>query len=158
MKAQSIFLISFCITSILSTACDDTSMTTSALCTANTTCEWKAKSTGTCGDTTTNSDGDTCTEQTSSADCSGNCVWTATEDSGSCAAGTTLTNGSACSTATTSTDCNNKCTWTEAVYECAEKSTTTEDEDEDEDNTSGNDDSSFGLKNSILIILGLFLF
>ena len=89
-------LITFCITNSLSAACDDASMTTNATCIANTTCEWKAKSTGNCGDTTTNEAGTNCVGLTTSATCNGKCKYTETDTTahtGTCAAGTKLQDG-----------------------------------------------------------------
>ncbi len=146
-----VILIIFCITSTLNTACDDNGMTTSALCTANTTCEWKENTTagGTCGDTTTNSTGGECTGGKTQGDCDGNCVWDGTNNA--CGNGATTSSGGACtaSTITTKTACNGKCTWT-GVYYCTEKTTTP--------TTDPAQGSGFGLKNSILIALGFFLF
>ena len=154
MKSQLICftLIIFCITNTLSATCDHNSMTTSEACVANTTCEWKAKTTGTCGDTTTNTAGDDCDDQTTSTACNGGCKFTPTtagSTTGTCADGTTLSDGtSACSTATTSTACNGGCTWT-PDYECAVKTTST---------TNPTNDSSFRLKSSFLITLLISLF
>ena len=149
-----LIVIIFCITYTLNTACDDASMTTSALCTANTTCEWKENTTagGTCGDTTTNSTGGDCTAATTSAQCDGNCVWDTSVTPNACKDGTKTSSDTACTDAsiTTKSACNGKCTWT-GVYYCTEKTaspTTT-------DPAQG---SGFGLKNSILIALGFFLF
>ena len=152
MKSQLICftLIIFCITNTLSATCDHNSMTTSEACVANTTCEWKAKTTGTCGDTTTNTAGDDCDDQTTSAACNGGCKFTPAStgsSTGTCADGTTLSDGtSACSTATTSTACNGGCTWT-PDYECAVKTTSTP-----------TNDSSFRLKSSFFITLLISLF
>ncbi len=146
-----LIVIIFCIRSTLNTACDDDSMTTSALCTANTTCEWKENTTagGTCGTTTKNSTGGDCTDAEDSTECDGKCAW----DSGSstCAAGTTSSTNTACtsSSITTKAACDGKCTWT-GVYYCTEKTTTP--------TTDPAQGSGFGLKNSILIALGFFLF
>ena len=146
-----LIVIIFCITSTLNTACDDNGMTSSALCTANTTCEWKENTTagGTCGTTTKNSTGGDCTAATTAAQCDGKCAW----DSGSstCAAGTKNSTGGACTDAsiTTKSMCDGNCTWT-GVYYCTAKTTTPT-----SDPVQG---SGFGLKNSILIALGFFLF
>ena len=146
-----VILIIFCITSTLNTACDDNGMTSSALCTANTTCEWKENTTagGTCGDTTTNSTGGECTGGKKQGDCDGNCVWDGTNNA--CKDGTTTSSGTACtaSSITTKTACNGKCTWT-GVYYCTAKTTTP--------TTDPAQGSGFGLKNSIMIALGFFLF
>jgi hypothetical protein len=146
-----LIVIIFCITSTLNTACDDAGMTTSALCTANTTCEWKENTTagGTCGDTTTNTAGANCVGAAQNA-CTGNCVWN-TEGTPACAAGTKTSSNTACtaSSITTKTACDGKCTWT-GVYYCTAKTTTPT-----PDPAQG---SVFGLKNSILIALGFFLF
>ena len=148
-----LIVIIFCITSTLNTACDDAGMTTSALCTANTTCEWKENTTagGTCGDTTTNSTGGECTGGKTEGDCDGNCFWNAeASPSAACEDGTKTSSGGACTDASTKAACNGKCTWTGEYY-CTEKTvspTTT-------DPAQG---SGFGLKNSILIALGFFLF
>ncbi len=145
-----LIVIIFCITSTLNTACDDAGMTTSALCTANTTCEWKENTTagGTCGDTTTNSTGGDCTAATSAAQCDGNCVW---DGSSTCADGTTNSTNGDCTDAsiTTKSMCDGKCTWT-GVYYCTAKTTTP--------TTDPAQGSGFGLKNSIMIALGFFLF
>ena len=117
-----LILIIFCITSTLNTACDDAGMTSSALCTANTTCEWKENTTagGTCGDTTTNSTGGDCTAATTSAQCDGNCVWDSSGET--CAAGTKTSSNTACSASsiTTKAACDGNCTWT-GVYYCTAK-------------------------------------
>ena len=145
-------LITFCITNSLSAACDDNSMTTNATCIANTTCEWKAKSTGNCGDTTTNEAGTNCVGLTTSATCNGKCVYTETDanaHTGTCADGTTLSDDSSlCATATASTDCDGGCTWT-PDYECAVKTTSS---------TNPASDSTFRLKSSFLITLLISLF
>ena len=146
-----LIVIIFCITSTLNTACDDAGMTTSALCTANTTCEWKENTTaGTCGDTTKNAAGANCVGSIEGA-CTGNCLWdTSASPSAACADGTKTSSGGACTDAETKSACNGKCTWT-GVYYCTEKTaspTTT-------DPAQG---SGFGLKNSIMIALGFFLF
>ena len=149
-----LILIIFCITSTLNTACDDKGMTTSELCTANTTCEWKENTTaGTCGDTTTNSTGGECTGAKKEGDCDGKCVWNAgATPNPACEDGTKTSSNTACTDAsiTTKSACNGKCTWT-GVYYCTEKtaSPTT---------TNPAQESGFGLKNSILIALGFFLF
>lgn len=160
-------LITFCITNSLSTACDDASMNTNATCIANTTCEWKAKSTGTCGNTEKNTAGNPCTSQTSVGDCNGGCAW---DGVSACAAGTKLQDGSsACSTASTSTDCNGGCTWT-PDYECAVRTASpgsnsnstnpTGNDTTNSTNTTGTDttnptNNAFRLKISSLIYLGL---
>ena len=148
-----LIVIIFCISSTLNTACDDAGMTTSALCTANTTCEWKENTTagGTCGDTTTNSTGGDCTDAEDSTQCDGKCFWnTEASPSAACEDGATTSSGTACtsSTITTQTACNGKCTWT-GVYYCTEKTVSPSDPAQG---------SGFGLKNSILIALGFFLF
>ena len=166
-------LITFCITNSLSTACDDASMTTNATCIANTTCEWKAKSTGTCGETTTNTAGEACAGKTAKSDCSGKCVFTPSEEgstTGTCAAGTKLEDeATACSGASTSTACNGGCTWT-PDYECAVRTASpgsesnptspTGNDTTNSTNTTGTDttnptNNAFRLKISSLISLGL---
>lgn len=148
-----LIVIIFCITYTLNTACDDAGMTSSALCTANTTCEWKENTTagGTCGDTTTNSTGGDCTGAKKEGDCDGNCVWDTSGASPACVAGTKTSSDTACtaSSITTKAACNGKCTWT-GVYYCTEKTVSPTN-----DPAQG---SGFGLKNSILIALGFFLF
>lgn len=143
-----LIVIIFCIRSTLNTACDDNGMTSSELCTANTTCEWKENTTagGTCGTTTKNSTGGDCTAATTAAQCDGNCVWDV-----SCAAGTKNSTNGDCTDAsiTTKSMCDGKCTWT-GVYYCTAKTTTP--------TTDPAQGSGFGLKNSILIALGFFLF
>ena len=147
-----LILIIFCITSTLNTACDDAGMTTSALCTANTTCEWKENTTAeTCEDTTTNTAGADCVGSEQNA-CTGNCVWDSEANPAACKDGTKTSSGTDCTanTITTKAACDGKCTWNEVFY-CTEKTaspTTT-------DPAQG---SGFGLKNSILIALGFFLF
>ena len=164
-------LITFCITNSLSAACDDVSMTTNATCIANTTCEWKEKTTGTCGETTTNTAGANCVGLTTPDTCNGKCVYNETDTSahtGTCAAGTKLSDGtSACSTATTSTACNGGCTWT-PDYECVVKTASpgsdntspTGNDNTNSTNTTGNNttnptNNAFRLKISSLISLGL---
>ena len=144
-----LIVIIFCITSTLNTACDDAAMITSALCTANTTCEWKENTTagGTCGDTTTNAAGANCVDAAQNA-CTGNCVWNAEANPAACEDGTKSSTG-LCTAATTKTACDVNCTWT-GVYYCTAKTTTPT-----SDPAQG---SGFGLKNSILIALGFFLF
>lgn len=157
MKYQISFLILiiFCITSTLNTACDDAGMTTSELCTANTTCEWKENTTaGTCGDTTKNAAGADCVGSEQNA-CTGNCLWDTSGQTAACAAGTKTSSDTACTanTITTKAACDGKCTWSEVFY-CTEKTaspTTTT-------TTDPAKESGFGLKNSILIALGFFLF
>ena len=150
-------LITFCITNSLSAACNDNSMTTSEACVANTTCEWKAKSTGTCGNTEKNTAGNPCTSQTSVGDCNGGCAW---DGVSACAAGTKLQDGSsACSTASTSTACNGGCTWT-PDYECAVITASPGNDTTNSTNTTGTDttnptNNAFRLKISALISLGL---
>ena len=142
-----LILIIFCITSTLNTACDDASMTTSGLCTANTTCEWKENTTaGTCGPTTKNSTGGACTAAASSAECDGKCAW---DGSSTCADGTASSTG-LCTAATTKAACDANCTWT-GVFYCTEKTTSPT-------TTDPAQGSGFGLKNSIMIALGFFLF
>ena len=147
-----LIVIIFCITYTLNTACDDAGMTTSALCTANTTCEWKENTTagGTCGPTTTNSTGLACTTAEDEDQCDGKCVWDSSGEA--CAAGTKTSSNTDCSASsiTTKAACDGNCTWT-GVYYCTEKtaSPTTNDPAQE---------SGFGLKNSILIALGFFLF
>ena len=145
-------LITFCITNSLSAACNDNSMTTSEACVANTTCEWKEKTTGTCGNTEKNTAGTNCVGLTTPATCNGKCKYTETDTTahtGTCAAGTKLQDGTAdCSTATTSTACNGGCTWT-PDYECAVK---TASPGTDTTNPTNN---AFRLKISSLISLGL---
>jgi hypothetical protein len=147
-----LIVIIFCITSTLNTACDDKGMTTSALCTANTTCEWKENTTaGTCEDTTKNAAGANCVGSIEGA-CTGNCLWDTSATPPACAAGTKTSSGGACTadTITTKAACDGKCTWTSEYY-CTEKtaSPTTNDPAQG---------SGFGLKNSILIALAFFLF
>ena len=169
MKSQLIcfILITFCITNSLSAACDDPSMTTNGTCIANTTCEWKAKSTGTCGNTEKNTAGNACTSQSSAGDCNGGCAWNGVD---TCAAGTTLAdNSSLCATADTSTACNGNCTWT-PDYECAVRTASpgsesnptspTGNDTTNSTNTTGTDttnptNNAFRLKISSLISLGL---
>ena len=148
-----LILIIFCITSTLNTACDDASMTTSELCTANTTCEWKENTTagGTCGDTTTNSTGGDCTAATTSAQCDGKCFWDSEAEPEECVDGTKSSTG-LCTAAETKAACDANCTWT-GVYYCTEKTTSPTTTTTDPAQGSG-----FGLKNSILIALGFFLF
>ncbi len=73
MKTQLIIfsLITLCITNILTTTWDDVAMSTSELCVANTTCEWK----GECKETTTNTAGNNCVDQTTASNCNGKCVF-----------------------------------------------------------------------------------
>ena len=144
-----LIVIIFCITSTLNTACDDKGMTTSALCTANTTCEWKQNTTATgkCGPTTTNSTGLPCTTAEDSDQCTGKCFWNAEAVTPTCEDGTKSSTG-LCTTATTKTLCDVNCTWTD-VYYCTEKTVSPSDPAQG---------SGFGLKNSILIALGFFLF
>ena len=145
-----LIVIIFCITYTLNTACDDAGMITSALCTANTTCEWKENTTAeTCGPTTTNSTGGNCVGAKEN-ECDGNCVWDTT-GTPACAAGTKNSTGGACTddSITTKSMCDGKCTWTGKYY-CTEKPTSPSN-----DPAQG---SGFGLKNSILIALGFFLF
>ena len=147
-------LITFCITNSLSAACDDNSMTTNATCIANTTCEWKAKSTGTCGNTEKNTAGNPCGSQTSAGDCNGGCAWNG-EDT--CAVGTTLAdNTSLCATADTSSNCNGNCTWT-PNYECAVKTASpgTNSTSPTGTDTTNPTNNAFRLKISALISLGL---
>lgn len=143
-----LIVIIFCITSTLNTACDDAGMTTSALCTANTTCEWKENTTagGTCGDTTTNTAGANCVGSAQGA-CNGKCFWN-TEGTPACEDGTKSSTG-LCTAAATKAACDANCTWSD-VYYCTEKTTTP--------TTDPAQGSGFGLKNSILIALGFFLF
>ena len=158
MKTQLIIftLITFCITNILTTACDDVSMSTSDLCVANTTCEWK----GECKETTTNTAGTNCVGQTTAAACNGKCVFTETDDTahtGTCAAGTKLQDGtSACSTATTSATCNGGCTW--STEKCVVKATSPTNTTNTTNPTTTTPNSAFGLRSSILIALVLSLF
>ena len=149
-----LIVIIFCITSTLNTACDDEGMTTSALCTANTTCEWKENTTagGTCGDTTTNSTGGDCVGAKEN-ECDGKCFWnTEALNGAACEDGTKNSTKGACDDAsiTTKSACDGNCTWT-GVYYCTEKtaSPTT---------TNPAQESGFGLKNSIMIALAFFLF
>ena len=142
-----LIVIIFCITYTLNTACDDAGMTTSALCTANTTCEWKENTTaGTCGPTTTNSTGLPCTTAEDSDKCDGKCFWNA--DTPGCEDGTKSSTG-LCTAATTKAACDVNCTWTEVYYCTVKTSSPTNDPAQG---------SGFGLKNSILIALGFFLF
>lgn len=146
-------LITFCITITLNAACDDNTMIDEDTCVANTTCEWKEKTTGTCGDTTKNTAGENCVGKTAKAECNGKCVFTPGADSaqpnvGTCADGTKLSNNSACNTATTSTACNGGCTWT-PDYECTVKTASPG------NNTTNPSNSAFRLKSSALISLGL---
>ena len=147
-----VILIIFCIRSTLNTACDDAGMTTSPLCIANTTCEWKENTTagGTCGPTTTNTAGANCVGSAKDA-CNGKCFWNADPVSPACEDGTKNSTGGACTDAsiTTKAACDGNCTWT-GVYYCTAKTTTPT-----SDPAQG---SGFGLKNSILIALGFFLF
>ncbi len=165
-------LITFCITNSLSAACDDNSITSSPHCKANKTCEWKEKTTGTCGETTKNTAGEDCVGKVTRSTCDGKCVFTPTASNtpndGTCAAGTKLSDGtSACSTATTSTACNGGCTWT-PDYECAVKTASpgsdntspTGNDTTNSTNTTGNNttnptNNAFRLKISSLISLGL---
>ena len=166
-------LITFCITNSLSAACDDPSMTANATCIANTTCEWKAKSTGTCGETTTNEAGNNCVDQSTPSTCNGKCKYTETnveEHTGTCAAGTKLQDeATACSSASTSSACNGGCTWT-PDYECAVRTASpggdnnptspTSNDTTNSTNTTGTDttnptNNAFRLKISTLISLGL---
>ena len=142
-----LIVIIFCITSTLNTACDNAGMTTSALCTANTTCEWKENTTagGTCGPTTTNSTGLPCTTAEDSDKCDGKCFWNA--DTPGCEDGTKSSTG-LCTAATTKTAFDVNCTWT-GVYYCTEKTASPSEPAQG---------SGFGLKNSIMIALGFFLF
>lgn len=146
-----LIVIIFCITSTLNTACDDKDMTTSALCTANTTCEWKENTTAeTCEDTTKNAAGTNCVGSIEGA-CTGNCVWDTT-GTAACKDGTKTSSGTDCTadTITTKAACDGKCTWKEVFY-CTEKTTSPTTNDPAQG-------SGFGLKNSILIALGFFLF
>ena len=156
-------LITFCITNSLSAACDDPSMTANATCIANTTCEWKAKSTGTCGETTTNEAGNNCVDQSTPSTCNGKCKYTETnveEHTGTCAAGTKLQDeATACSSASTSSACNGGCTWT-PDYECAVITASPGNDTTNSTNTTGTDttnptNNAFRLKISTLISLGL---
>ena len=147
-----LILIIFCITSTLNTACDDAGMTTSALCTANTTCEWKENTTAeTCEDTTKNAAGADCVGSEQNA-CTGNCLWDTSLQTPACAVGTKTSSGTDCTanTITTKAACDGKCTWNEVFY-CTEKTTSPT-------TTDPAQGSGFGLKNSILIALGFFLF
>ena len=143
-----LILIIFCITSTLNTACDDAGMTTSALCTANTTCEWKENTTAeTCGPTTKNSTGLACTTAEDKDQCDGKCFWN-TEGTPACEDGTKSSTG-LCTAATTKAACDVNCTWTEVFYCTVKTASPTNDPAQG---------SGFGLKNSILIALGFFLF
>ena len=111
MKTQLIIftLITFCITNILTTACDDVSMSTSDLCVANTTCEWK----GEYKETTTNTAGNNCVDQTTTSNCNGKCVFdetNATDHTGTCAKVNKLSNDSSFASATTITNHDGKYT------------------------------------------------
>ena len=158
MKTQLIIftLITFCITNILTTACEEVSMSTSDLCVANTTCEWK----GECKETTTNTAGTNCVGQTTEAACNGKCVFTetnSTDHTGTCATGTKLQDGtSACSTATTSATCNGGCTW--STEKCVVKATSPTNTTYTTNPTTTTPNSAFGLRSSILIALVLSLF
>ena len=144
-----LILIIFCITSTLNTACDDAGMTSSALCTANTTCEWKENTTAeTCGPTTTNSTGGECTGAKKIGDCDGKCAWNADATPPACEDGTKSSTG-LCTAATTKAACDGKCTWNEVFYCTVKTASPTNDPAQG---------SGFGLKNSILIALGFFLF
>ena len=146
-----LIVIIFCITYTLNTACDDAGMTSSALCTANTTCEWKENTTaGTCGPTTKNSTGLACTTAEDEDQCDGKCVWDSSGEA--CAAGTKTSSNTDCTADTirTKAACDGNCTWT-GVYYCTEKTTSPT-------TTDPAQGSGFGLKNSILIALGFFLF
>ena len=147
-----LILIIFCITSTLNTACDDKGMTTSELCTANTTCEWKENTTagGTCGPTTTNSTGLACTTAENEDQCDGKCFWNAEKEGGAACEDGTKSSTGLCTVATTKAACDANCTWT-GVYYCTEKTTSPTTNDPAQE-------SGFGLKNSILIALGFFLF
>ena len=124
-----LIVIIFCITSTLNTACDNAGMTASALCTANTTCEWK--------ENTTAEDKD---------QCDGKCFWNA--DTSECEDGTKSSTG-LCTAATTKAACDVNCTWTEVFYCTVKTASPTNDPAQG---------SGFGLKNSIMIALGFFLF
>ena len=145
-----LIVIIFCITYTLNTACDDVGMTSSALCTANTTCEWKENTTAeTCGPTTTNSTGGECTGAKKEGDCDGKCAWNAEAVGGAACEDGTKSSTGLCTAATTKAACDGKCTWNEVFYCTVKTASPTNDPAQG---------SGFGLKNSILIALGFFLF
>ena len=154
MKTQLIIftLITFCITNILTTTCDDVSMSTSELCVANTTCEWK----GECKETTTNTAGNNCVDQTTASNCNGKCVFDETNAKIIPEHVQLVLNFKmehAYSTATTSATCNGGCTWSteKGVVKAISPTNTT-------NPTTTTPNSAFGLRSSILIALVLSLF